>query len=225
MPTAGGIAAFSDAGAEIVSSSFNRSFVTLKNRDANSLCSAFGTDLPEYDIDRFVKDGQRLKHHGRELGLVALQTPGHTPDSLALYDEHEGWMFVGDTLYKRVETMPWGETVDLPIILVAQSHWKDYLASLKKLYDFVDSKQRHTGRTIRLSSGHTTAREEAKTFISEAQVFLARIMAGKVPVIAKLPGDEVAPGGTLGDEVFVYWQEDGDPVFSLLAPKRFIEFF
>ena len=27
---------------------------------------------PEYDIDRFVADGQRLKHRGQDLGLVVL---------------------------------------------------------------------------------------------------------------------------------------------------------
>lgn len=208
-----------------MSSAFNKSFVALKNRDADSLCSAFGTELLEYDIDRFVKYGQRLKHRGHDLGLIALQTPGHTPDSIALFDEREGWIFVGDTLYKHREKMPWGETQDVPIILVAQTHWFDYLASLKKLHDFVDDKQKAGGKTIRLSSGHTTSGEKAKTFIADARTFISRIVAGDVPVLATLPGDEVAPGGTLGDERFIYWQDDEDAMFSLLAPERFTKLF
>lgn len=221
----GGIHAFSEAGAEIVASGFNKSFVAPRNRDADSLCSAFGTKLPEYEIDRFVADGQRLKHKGEDLGLVVLQTPGHTPDSLALYDEAESWIFVGDTLYKRVHKMPWGETQDVPIILVAQSHWFDYVNSLNKLHDFVDNEQAKSGKMVHLSSGHTTSGVHARSFVSDAIAFVGRIVAGDVPVIAELAGDEVAPGGTLGDEVFVFWQDDGNPLFSFLAPKRFEKYF
>lgn len=221
----GGIEPFSDAGAEIVASSFNRSFIAPGNRDANSLCSAFGIELPEYDIDRFVADGQRLKHKGQDLGLVVLQTPGHTPDSLALYDEEESWIFVGDTIYKHIGNMPWGETQDVPLILVAQSDWSQFISSISKLHNFVDSEETKTSKTIHLSSGHTTSGVKAKSFISDGITFIDRIVAGEVPIIAELPGDEVAPGGTLGDETFILWQDDGDPVFSLLAPARFREEF
>lgn len=173
-----------------------------------------------------MADGQRLKHQGQDLGLVVLQTPGHTPDSLALYDERERWLYVGDTLYARVHAMPWGETQDVPIILVAQSHWGDYVASLRKLRDFVGGQEKgHAGKAVTLSSGHTTSGVNAKSFVAECIAFIGRIVAGDVPVIAELAGDEVAPGGTLGDEIFVFWQEDGDPLFSFLAPKRFTQEF
>lgn len=82
---------------------------------------------------------------------MALQTPGQTPDSLALYDERESWVFVGDTLYQRIAEMPWGEMHELPIILVAQRHWGDFVGSL---LDFVTQKK--TGKGLRLSSGHST---------------------------------------------------------------------
>ena len=216
----GGIQAFSEAGAEIVASSFNKSFLAPENLDGSSLCSAFGTVLPEYDIDRFVADGQRLTHCGKDLGLVVLQTPGHTPDSLALHDEHENWIFVGDTLYQRVRELPWGESTDLPIILVAQSHWQDYVSSLHKLKDFADSLQSEVG-TVKLSSGHTTSGEDAVTFVQSMITLLERIVKGEVPIVAELAGDAVAPGGTLGDDTFLLWQDDGEPLFSFLAPKRF----
>jgi glyoxylase-like metal-dependent hydrolase (beta-lactamase superfamily II) len=219
----GGIQAFSDAGAEIVASSFNRSFLAPENLDADSLCSAFGTVLPEYQIDRFVADGQRLKHHGKDLGLVVLQTPGHTPDSLALFDEHEQWIFIGDTLYQRVQTMPWGEVTDLPIILVAQSHWGDYVNSLHKLLNFTH--QQTVEKAIKLSSGHTTSGEPAVPFVQDAITLIERITKREVPIAAERPGDQVAPGGTLGDENFVLWQDEGEPLFGLLAPKWFIEEF
>ncbi len=221
----GGIEAFSDGGAQIVASSFNKSFLAPENRDANSLCSAFGTKLPEYQIDRFVADGQRLKHRGKDLGLVVLHTPGHTPDSLALYDEHESWIFVGDTLYQRSKEQPWRETQVVPIVLVVQSDWADYVASLKKLHDFIDSTQTHSSTQIYLSSGHTTSGEDALSFVQDAITLVGRVVAGEVPVIAELAGDEVAPGGILGNETFILWQDDGEPLFSLLAPERFKQDF
>ena len=155
-----------------------------------------------------------------------LQTPGHTPDSLTLYDEHERWIFVGDTLYERVKEMPWVELLDVPIILVAQSHWGNYVASSEKLREFVDGKQkRGEEKAVRLSAGHSTSGVKAKRFIAEAITFIARVAQGDVPVIAELPADEVAPGGSLGDETFLYFQQDGDPLFSLLAPERFRQDF
>lgn len=117
--------------------------------------------------------------------------------------------------------MPWGETQDVPIILVAQSHWKDSVRSLNKLHKFIDSKQKKMMKTVRLSSGHTTSSEDARRFISKAIAFIGRIVAGDVPVIAELAGDEVAAGGTLGNETFIFWLDDGGPLFSLLAPERF----
>jgi len=48
---------------------------------------------------------------------------------------------------------------------------------------------------------------------------------GSVTVIMEIPGNEVAPGGSLGDEVFLLWQDSGKPPFSMVAPKRFSDDF
>jgi len=225
-----GIEAFHTAGAEIVASGHNKTFLAPENRDDSSLCSAFGLELPNYKIDRYVKDGERLKHKGKDLGLKVIHTPGHTPDQMAVFDEEECWLFTGDTIYQRAKEMPWGEVQDVPIILVGQGNWTDYVRSLKKLQDFIQgeegsrcAKDQCAGgrKQIHLGAGHTTQAAPALQFIKDGREFVARVVDGDVPIIATLPGDEVAPGGTLGDENFLFWQDDGEPLFSILAPERF----
>ena len=60
------------------------------------------------------------------LGVVVLHTPGHTPDELALWDESETMLYVGDTLYEWAHIIfpsegsivQWLQTVDGLIALV-----------------------------------------------------------------------------------------------------------
>jgi glyoxylase-like metal-dependent hydrolase (beta-lactamase superfamily II) len=46
----------------------------------------------------FIKDGHRIDLGGRTLEV--LQSPGHTPDAVALYDAGSGLLFTGDTFYE-----------------------------------------------------------------------------------------------------------------------------
>ena len=207
----GGITPFSSSAAEIIASSHNKSFLAPDNRDHNSLCSRHGTTLPQYNISYFADDGERLRHRGRELGLVALHVPGHTPDSLAVYDESENWIFVGDVLYQRISDMPWGETQDEPIILVEASNWTDWVAGLHKLRDFVASTEERMGKHMRLSAGHTSSGVDARSFVQDAIEFVDRVVTGQVP--------ERASASFNGTRIL--WQDEGEPLFSLLAPARF----
>lgn len=220
----GGIHAFSAAGAHIVASGYDRNFLLPKNRPASSLCENFNINTPRYKISHFANDHERLHYKGNDLGLIVLQTPGHTPDELAVFDEDERVIFLGDTAYRRVKHEPWGEKQDVPIILVLQSDWKDWLGSLKKLVKFVEKHNNPTSRII-AACGHTTAGIPAGKLLHNALHFANRVADGDVPIIARLPGDEVAPGGTLGDAMFVFWQDDGNPEFSLIAPEDFIDDF
>lgn len=227
----GGMEAFYDAGADIVASGYDPDFVAPENRAANSLCANFNVPTPQYEVSQLVDDRSRIKHNGRDLGLVAVFTPGHTPDSLAVFDEGERFIMTGDTVYRRIAHLPWGETQDVPIILVLQSNWKDWVGSLQTLADFIktneyDYFQQTGGKTpIQIAAGHTTDSIPAGPLVQRCLDFTDRVVAGNVPIIARLPGDEVAPGGTLGDAIFVFWQEDGDPEFSLIAPEDFIDDF
>jgi glyoxylase-like metal-dependent hydrolase (beta-lactamase superfamily II) len=82
----GGIQPFHEGGAHIVASAFDKDFVSGENRDANSLCPAFGIPTPQYDISHFAADHEALSYAGTNLKLLTLHTPGHTPDSMAIYD-------------------------------------------------------------------------------------------------------------------------------------------
>ena len=50
-----------------------------------------------WTISRIVHDGETLDLGGRSIEVIA--TPGHTPDSLSLFDRLNGLLFTGDTYY------------------------------------------------------------------------------------------------------------------------------
>jgi len=50
-----------------------------------------------WKITAFIRDGSRIDLGGRTLTVLA--TPGHTPDSISLWDETAGLLFTGDTYY------------------------------------------------------------------------------------------------------------------------------
>lgn len=137
----GDIETFARSGATILASGYDKDYLDPKNRAANSLCEAFGTTTPNYDVTKYLDSGEKLQYNGTDLGLQALHTPGHTPDSLAIYDEKEHWLFTGDTVYQRVATMPWGERQDVPIILPLQGNWRELVSSLKTLIAFVEKQE------------------------------------------------------------------------------------
>ncbi|KAL1583072.1 hypothetical protein WHR41_08291 [Cladosporium halotolerans] len=218
----GGIEAFAASGAMIIASGRDRDFISPEHLSANSLCEAFGTKTPQYTIGHLAQDGEELMHNGRSLGLRVIHTPGHTPDSMAIFDEAERWLFVGDTCYRRRATMPWGEEQDVPVILPLQGNWRDFMDSLEKLENVVaEAEQQHGEREVQLAAGHTTSQGSARDILREVIGVCKRIEAGSVPVIARMRGDAVAPGGTLGDEMFVLWQDGGEAEFSLMAPESF----
>lgn len=221
----GGIAAFAKSGATIVASGHDRKFLRPENRNKNSLCAKFGLETPEYEVSHYAQDGEELEYNGQLLGLQVIHTPGHTPDSLAIYDEAERWLYVGDTCYQRFATMPWGEEQCVPIILPLQGNWKDFISTLHTLHEFVMQTEASfdacsTGRLIQLAAGHTVSRSPASDFLHRTIAFCTEVVAGTVPEF-DIPGDAVAPGGTLGNEMFVLWQHEGRTEFSLMAPKKF----
>lgn len=50
-----------------------------------------------WKIAAWVHDGDRIDLGGRSLAI--LSTPGHTPDSICLFDQANGLLFTGDTFY------------------------------------------------------------------------------------------------------------------------------
>ena len=221
----GGIEAFSNAGARIVASGYDRKFLKADQRDANSLCGAFDMQTPKYEISHYAQDREELEHKGQALGLQVIHTPGHTPDSIAIYDKAERWLYVGDTCYQRTATMPWGEVQVVPIVLPLQGNWGDFIASLHSLHDFVTHAEDTLHDTsadvrIRLAAGHTTSARPAADFLQTVIAFCQRIVAGTV-VEALIPGDLDLPGGSLGDATFARWTGEEGEDLALLAPDHF----
>jgi glyoxylase-like metal-dependent hydrolase (beta-lactamase superfamily II) len=226
----GGIEAFVKSGASIVASGHDRDFLRPDLRDKNSLCGNFGAKTPKYEVSHYTQDGEELEYNGHGLGLQIIHTPGHTPDSLAIYDEAERWLYVGDTCYQRFATMPWGKEQNVPIVLPLQGNWKDFIISLYTLQEFVKQTEesfedRTPDRRIQLAAGHTTSQSPAADFLHRVIDFCEGIVAGTVPEFVRIPGDVVAPGGSLGDEMFILWQDESRTEFSLMAPESFTNDF
>ncbi len=58
----------------------------------------------------------------KPFSFEVIKTPGHSPDSICLYERSQRWLFAGDTLYKG------------PIYLhLPESNKKDYIRSIKKI--------------------------------------------------------------------------------------------
>jgi glyoxylase-like metal-dependent hydrolase (beta-lactamase superfamily II)/8-oxo-dGTP pyrophosphatase MutT (NUDIX family) len=83
---------------------------------------------PEFDalvdgltVDRMLEDGDRIGLEDRD--LVVLETPGHAPDHLTLFDETAGRAFVGDLV----------ATQGTIIIDPPKGHMGDYLESLRRI--------------------------------------------------------------------------------------------
>lgn len=221
----GGIEAFAKSGASIIASGNDPTFLSPENRTENSLCGKFNVKTPKYEVSHYAQDGEELAYNGHLLGLQVIHTPGHTPDSMAIYDEAERWLYVGDTCYQRFATMPWGEEQCVPIILPLQGNWKDFIGTLHTLQEFITQTEASfdgcsAGRRIQLAAGHTVSKSPASGFLHRTITFCKEVIAGRVPEI-EIPGDAIAPGGTLGNEMFVLWQHEGRTEFSLMAPKKF----
>jgi glyoxylase-like metal-dependent hydrolase (beta-lactamase superfamily II) len=68
----------------------------------------------------WIGDRRRIDLGGREIEVLAI--PGHTPDSLALWDAADGFLWTGDSFYEG------------PIwLFVAETDWTAYAASVDRL--------------------------------------------------------------------------------------------
>ena len=65
---------------------------------AEHLGTAEGYDTPTLEIDEWIAPGETIALGGRSLRV--LHTPGHTTDSVSLFDEASGLLFSGDFLYE-----------------------------------------------------------------------------------------------------------------------------
>lgn len=105
--------------------------VSVEELAMESTPEKFGGTVPEgvrlpyaiapFPHAQFVPDGWKLVCPPFELIVIA--TPGHTQDSICLYEVSNGWLFAGDTLYAG------------PIFIEQDGGLKEYQQSLQRLMD------------------------------------------------------------------------------------------
>lgn len=65
--------------------------------DLASVAYLFGQQAPEYEVDETLKEGMVLDIG--EWKLQVMETPGHSPGCICLYEEKEKVLFSGDTVF------------------------------------------------------------------------------------------------------------------------------
>lgn len=242
----------SDTTTQILASAAGKAFIE-DDLPAHSLCEFRGMPTPRYKVTHWAEDLQHFCWHSDsgitepsaesrsfelkperlqkvdEAGIMILQTPGHTPDSLAWYDVDERWLYTGDTFYEMGEE-------GMPIIFPAEGDWVEFVASLRKLLEFVRKENAATVPTdasdvgsydeadeeqwtivqkrVKVGCAHTTAGVDGEEIVEAVIELFEKIIAGKVPVMFS---KEVR------GEVYDLWCEDGQSRFSVRAPRRLCE--
>jgi len=209
----------------------------LNDLPEHSLCKYVGTPTPQYNISHWAKLLGFLTLNGIPFRIQFIQTPGHTPDSLAWYDIDENHLYVGDSFYERKRHTKTPELPDnasqVPELPASQAaiifpeeggNWIHYMSSLDILLSLVLHKNMELSRRyglshesmprVKVGCGHLTYDADAEQMILEVRAMFERIIAGKVPVTAS--GEK---RGVIHD----YWLESEDSRFSVIAPRHLAE--
>ncbi|KAI9861388.1 MAG: hypothetical protein M1813_005285 [Trichoglossum hirsutum] len=203
----GGISQFASSSSSssstttILASSLDPAFVTA-DLPTTSLCRFVGMPTPAYTVTHWVADNERLTHRGQPLGLQILHTPGHTPDSLAVWDERERWLFVGDTLYERA-----------PICFPKEGDVVRYMATLERLLAFLDRENADCAaeRRVRVACGHETDAADGEEIVGAVISRFWDILDGEAVLEDSF---------TEREEIYDRW---GFARFPVLAPRRLVE--
>ncbi|KFX89571.1 hypothetical protein V490_06938 [Pseudogymnoascus sp. VKM F-3557] len=202
----GGIAQFArTSGCTIWASANDKDFLSPSRLPRSSLCEFVGMETPEYTVTNWCNDGERVvDNSGLDLGLIIYQTPGHTPDEVAIWDEKERYLYVGDSMYKHE-----------PVIFPLGSDIIDYSDSIGKMKELVGRFNSDKGPRVNMGCSHVTSRIDASDFLSEVDLFLYRIVTKKIE-----PTDSIINRGELQD---IYVREDGE--LSFRGIRRYFEEF
>ena len=115
----------------------------------NSFCIDPPTDADleniytkQWEASKYIKDGNTIDLGNRIIEI--LQVPGHTPDSLALFDRKERLLFTGDTYY---DAELW--------LYVPETNLKNYQNSINRLVTIEPQIDYIFGahRTVRVNTG------------------------------------------------------------------------
>ncbi|KAI3398909.1 hypothetical protein diail_8232 [Diaporthe ilicicola] len=195
----GAVAQFTDTPrSSIWASAYDKGFIE-DDLPTSSLCRFVGMETPNYTVTNWAANAQRVAFGSKDLGLTIYQTPGHTPDELAVWDQQERVLYVGDTLYE------WA-----PILFSLSGNLSDYASTLQTLIGLVDgwNKDAVEGDRVKMACGHCTSNTAAAEFLYEVDGFLSKIRRGLVSPIDK--------GTTPGRNVPLVGFEREDGWFSFL---------
>lgn len=131
------------------------------------------------------------------LGIVVLHTPGHTPDELALWDEGEQMLYVGDTLYE------WAH-----IIFPSEGSIVEWLQSVDALIALVTP-----FASAKISCGHVTAGQPALDVLTASKQFMMDVVSKK---------ERARKSFEKRGEICVEYVQEGSR-FSLICPKRLVD--
>jgi len=191
-------------GSHVIASSYSKSFIR-SDLPTHSLCKYLGIRTPEYKITHWAKDGEKLFYHEFNMRLTIFHTPGHTPDSLAVWDDAEKMIFVGDTCYE------WA-----PTIFPSEGDIVDWLGSVDKLLAFVREQvlSMIIPHPVLINCGHVTARGDALEILQSIHDFMVSILCGQVPISYEMM--------KRGENHVVYGTQNMDR-FVIMAPERLIK--
>jgi glyoxylase-like metal-dependent hydrolase (beta-lactamase superfamily II) len=198
-----GVEGFDDS--PILASSHSPPFLSPSVLPEHSLCKYLSITTPSYKPTLVPHNHDVTSKSGSPLGLTILHTPGHTPDSLSVWDARDRMLYVGDTLYQYA-----------PIIFPAEGSIIEWWASMNALLDHVARADADIGNplapTARLSAGHTTAGQPADEILRATRSFIAAVLRGEL--------DEKDREMRRGEDFVSYVQEGMR--FSLICPERLI---
>lgn len=204
----GAIAQFTDPPkSSIWASDYDKGFIE-DDLPTSSLCRFVGMETPEYKVTNWAADAQPVFFAGEDLGLTIYHTPGHTPDELAVWDQDERVLYVGDTLYEWV-----------PILFSLSGNLDDYAATLHKLRELVDgwNKDSTEDNRVMMACGHCTHKTPAAEFLYEVESFFRKIRRGLVSPVDK--------GVTPGRDIPLVGFDREDGWFSFVGPKDLFDRF
>jgi glyoxylase-like metal-dependent hydrolase (beta-lactamase superfamily II) len=170
----------------VVSSSHAQSFVTpYEVLMEHSLCTNEHLRAPKYKTSIWAADNEEIMYEHPDGGqmhlpIVALHTPGHTPDSLSWYDAEERALYVGDSFYTQESTdtqsSPWGPENPASILFPNEGDLATWWWSLKKLAAFVEARNIEGTKRITLSAGHVATAVDAAACVKDVKGFMTRVL-------------------------------------------------
>ena len=184
----------------VFASGYDPDFLSPANLPTHSLCASLEIETPSYTPTLLPHGAQLVSAAGKPLGAVLLHTPGHTPDELALWDEEEAMLYVGDTLYE------WEHIVFPKEGSIVQ--WLDTVDALMRLVQSSKSPEE-----VKINCGHVTANGPALEVLQTTKVFMMDVLGGKEKVESRLT--------RRGEEHVKFVQKGGR--YSLLCPERLVE--